>query len=65
MTGDFDGPVYLFHQDEADHLMSQGNAPEGYAFISTAAQGLGKAEGTADDKGQFTRAVEGQVGESL
>ena len=65
MAGDFDSPVYLFHQNEADHLMGQGNAPEGYAFIGTAAQGLRKAEGAADDEGQFTRTVEGQVGESL
>ena len=50
MAGDFDSPVYLFHQDEADHLMGQGNAPEGYAFIGTAAQGFRKAEGAADDE---------------
>lgn len=60
MSGYFNSPVDLFNQDQAYHLMGQGDAAKGDAFVGFSADDVAEAEGTADDEGDFTAAVKGQ-----
>ena len=61
VPGDFNSPVDLLDQDQAYHLMGQGNAAKGDAFIGFSANDVAEAEGSANDEGDFTAAVEGKV----
>lgn len=60
VPGYFNSPINLFDQDQAYHLMGQGNASEGDAFVGFSSDDVAEAEGTADDEGDFTAAVKGQ-----
>lgn len=60
VPGNLDSPVDLFNQDQAYHLMGQGDAVKGDAFVGFSADDVAEAEGTADDEGNFTAAVKGE-----
>lgn len=60
MSGYFNSPVDLFDQDQAYHLMGQGNAAKRDAFVGFSSDDVAEAEGAADDEGDFTAAVKGQ-----
>ena len=60
MTGNLNSPIDLFNQDQAYHLMGQGDAAEGDAFVGFSADDVAEAEGAADNEGDFTTAVKGE-----
>lgn len=60
VPGNLNSPIDLFDQDQAYHLMGQGNAAEGDAFVGFSSDDVAEAEGAADDEGNFTAAVKGE-----
>ena len=43
VTGYFDSPINLFDQDQAYHLMGQGDAAEGDAFVGFSSDDVAEA----------------------
>lgn len=60
VPGDFNSPVDLLDQDQAYHLMGQGNAAKGDA-LSAFLRTMSLSRRSANDEGDFTAAVEGKV----